>query len=67
MLTKLMAWLGPRFDSEIDAAALEALIAKAGGVMRERCAVECETHYNFSDALAVAIRTLPGVTMEDLK
>lgn len=50
-----------------DTTALESLIAKAGEVMRERCAVECETHYNFSNALAAAIRALPAVTLEDLK
>lgn len=54
-------------DHPQDTSALEALIAKAGEVMRERCAVECETHYNFSNALAAAIRALPGVTLEDIK
>lgn len=50
-----------------DTAALSAMIAKAGEVMRERCAVECETHYNFSNALAAAIRALPGVVLDDIK
>lgn len=50
-----------------DTSALQAMITKAGEVMRERCAVECETHYNFSNALAAAIRVLPGVTLEDLQ
>ena len=41
-----------------DTTALEAMIVKAGEVMRERCieVIDCE-----------AIRALPGVTMEDLK
>lgn len=50
-----------------DTSTLESLIAKAGEVMRERCAVECETHYNFSNALAAAIRVLPAVTLDEVK
>lgn len=45
-----------------DTTALEALIRKAGDVMRERCA--CIRH---DEKLEKAIRALPGVTLEDLK
>ena len=50
-----------------DATALNELIAKAGEVMQERAAVECEKNYNFSKPLASAIRALSEVTLEDLK
>jgi hypothetical protein len=44
---------------------IEALVAKAGEVMRERCANLFWT-LAFQD-IQVAIRALPGVTMEDLR
>lgn len=48
-----------------DDSALEAIVKKAGEVMRERCASEsCRSHeYDATKA----IRTLPAVTLEDLK
>lgn len=48
-----------------DTSALEAIVKKAGEVMRERCASEsCRSHeYDATKA----IRTLPAVTLEDLK
>lgn len=48
-----------------DTSALETIIKKAGEVMRERCASEsCRSHeYDATKA----IRTLPAVTLEDLK
>jgi hypothetical protein len=62
-----------------DTAALSAMIAKAGEVMRERCAVECEQrqmayatagyerHAQATAGLSDDIRALPGVTLKDLK
>lgn len=60
-----------------DTTALEALIAKAGEVMRERSATVCDkrsTYYGRASAesqeakdCAFNIRALPGVTLEDLK
>lgn len=53
-----------------DTAALEAMIAKAGEVMREQCAALCD---RFADRemhpaeCAGAIRALPSVTLKDLK
>lgn len=48
--------------------ALEAMIAKAGEVMRERCAKSCDViGNNRGFSCATAIRALPGVTMEDIK
>lgn len=53
-----------------DTSALEALIAKAGDVMRERCAHEADP-FELKNALATdiakGIRALPGVKLEDLK
>lgn len=48
-----------------DTSSLEAIVKKAGEVMRERCASEsCRSHeYDATKA----IRTLPAVTLEDLK
>lgn len=54
-----------------DTAALEAIVKKAGEVMRERCAKDCELwesgpvwgHTTAADS----IRALPAVTLEDLK
>ncbi len=46
-----------------DATAIEAIIAKAGEVMRERC-IEYNTRRMITTA---AIHALPGVTLEDLK
>ena len=43
-----------------DISALEAMIAKAGEVMRERCERE-------SWRMAPVLRSIPGVTMEDLQ
>ena len=43
-----------------DTTALEAMIAKAGEVMRERCERE-------SWLMAPVLRSIPGVTLEDLK
>lgn len=53
-----------------DTTALKALIAKAGEVMRERCAVramETGDYMSVGKHVAGAIRTLPGVKLEDLK
>lgn len=56
--------------------ALEALIAKAGEVMRERCADKCTDPYYTPDGFGItgadrrcaeAIRAIPGVTLEDLQ
>lgn len=51
-----------------DTSALEAMIAKAGEVMRERC-VGMMPDLTVADLAHVrrAIRALPGVTLEDLK
>lgn len=49
--------------------ALEAMIQKAGEVMRERCAVKAESHedyYRNCDLIGAKIRALPGVTMGDV-
>ena len=43
-----------------DTSALEAMIARAGEVMRERCVAEC-------DESREVISALPGVTLEDLR
>jgi hypothetical protein len=45
-----------------DTSALEAMIVKAGEVMRERCFA-----IGHSDSIDESIRALPGVTMKDLK
>lgn len=52
-------------DDPSDTSSLEAIVKKAGEVMRERCASEsCRSHeYDATKA----IRTLPAVTLEDLK
>lgn len=60
-----------------DTSALEAMIAKAGEVMRERCfdSVQAEMgeqyidspHWYVAEARRDTISTLPGVTLEDLK
>ena len=57
-----------------DTTALEALIAKAGDVMRERCAEDMQSHYlnayavtGAGHSFAKSIRALPGVTLDDLK
>lgn len=57
-----------------DTTALEAMIAKAGEVMRERCAVEAyewDMAYVLADTAPIgnaeAIRALPVVTLSDLK
>ena len=59
-----------------DTTALSALIAKAGEVMRERCADGCSDslieHITFAEHFAIkncakAIRAPPGVTLEDIK
>lgn len=51
-----------------DTSALEEVIAKAGEVMRERC---CYAQYKMTErhpcSVAVEIRALPGVTLEDLQ
>lgn len=49
-----------------DTSALEALIAKAGEVMRERCADFVQFQWDEAGA-AYEIRALPGVTLEDLQ
>lgn len=49
-----------------DTAALEALIAKSGEVMQERCATECEKFEYPASREAAAIRALPKMTLEDL-
>lgn len=57
--------VGKLLDAPSDTSALEAIVKKAGEVMRERCASEsCRSHeYDATKA----IRTLPAVTLEDLK
>ena len=50
-----------------DTSALEAMIAKAGEVMRQRCAEYAIDHFFRGDEKADEIRSLPGVTLEDLK
>lgn len=52
-----------------DDTALRELIAKAGEVMRERCADECEAAASDDNKydIALKIRTLHGVTLEDLQ
>ena len=51
-------------DAPSDTSSLEAIVKKAGEVMRERCASEsCRSHgFPMSE-----IRALPAVTLEDLK
>ena len=66
-----------RCDQPTDTSALEAMIAKAGECMRERALVPCKelsecednsTKYRAAaDFCGLAIRALPGVTLEDLK
>lgn len=51
-----------------DTSALEAIIAKAGEVMRERAAtlwLQCSEEEEWN--LEEAIRALPGITLEGLK
>lgn len=53
-----------------DTSALEAIVQKAGEVMRERCAKDCEAWESEPVSHATAansIRALTGVTLEDLK
>lgn len=51
-----------------DATALEAIVQRAGEVMRERCAQEAwNREPEFNGPLETEIRILPGVTMDDLK
>lgn len=57
-----------------DTAALSAMIAKAGEVMRERCLSEIDPKYyshdlakHVVDSCCDEIRALPGVTLGDLK
>ena len=49
-----------------DTSALEALIAKASEVMRERCLFEADIAYH-SRHCCNEIRALPGVTLDDIK
>lgn len=49
-----------------DTSALEAIVKKAGEVMRERCEA-CMCDLGVYDSPQAAIRALPGVTMEDLQ
>lgn len=53
----------------LDSSALEALIDKAGEVMRERCAEKMESQHTWITSVAASstIRALPGVTLEDLQ
>jgi len=52
-----------------DTTALQSMIAKAGEVMLERCASEFNQQHveYFGDTIQLAIRTIPAVTIEDLK
>lgn len=52
-----------------DTSALEAMIAKAGEVMREKCEKVCDEIGDSSNGWCCegAIRAVPGVTLEDLK
>ena len=60
-----------RCDAPSDTSALEAIVKKAGEVMRERCAAACagpnEDWNIFADDAGLAIRAIPAVTLEDLK
>lgn len=47
-----------------DTTALEAVIAKTGEVMRERC---CKVLFSNPAATEIAIRALPGVTLDDIR
>lgn len=60
-------------DTQPDATALNEMIAKAGEVMRERCFQTAQPEDSYQDEWFSAkadssarIRSLPGVTMEDL-
>jgi len=57
--------VGKLLDAPSDTSSLEAIVKKAWEVMRERCASEsCRSHeYDATKA----IRTLPAVTLEDLR
>lgn len=57
--------VGKLLDAPSDTSSLEAIVKKAGEMMRERCASEsCRSHeYDATKA----IRTIPAVTLEDLK
>lgn len=61
-----------RCDAPSDTSALEAVVKKAGEVMRERCIEYCETRHTellepeIREVVEV-IRDLPAVTLEDLK
>lgn len=50
-----------------DTSALEAMIAKAGEVMREQCADYLDRYGEVSQRRSEEIRALPAVTLEDLK
>lgn len=79
LLIEAMHWRTVTSKSEIkdeinllfpsDTTALSAMIAKAGEVMRERCASEFyQPHVeHFGDSIQLTIRALPSVTLEDLK
>src|SRR5574343_137611 len=49
-----------------DTSALEAIVKKAGEVMRERCLFEADIAYH-NKHCCEEIRALPAVTLEDLK
>jgi len=58
-------------STPLDTSALEAIVQKAGEVMRERCAKESDPFDEIRSSIATsienAIHALPGVTLEDLK
>lgn len=59
-------------DTPTDTSALEAVVAKAGEVMRERCADTAEDYNgkrgeHDGSAIAHLIRAIPAVTLEDLR
>lgn len=56
-----------RCDAPSDTSALEAMIAKAGEVMREQCADYLDRYGEVSQRRSEEIRALPAVTLEDLK
>ena len=55
-------------SAQADIFVLEAMIAKAGEKMRERCInVAWNNEPDCNGPIEVGIRALPGVTLEDLK
>lgn len=64
-LTKALALVGAESQTEAECN-LREMIAKAGEVMRERCADFIQFQWEEAGA-AYEIRALPGVTLEDIQ